>query len=67
MSLKKVHDEQPKEFNFSKTTLSQRVLVMEFKFNRKIKESIDSIMKQIPIRASRNSKYVNSIRAVTGI
>ena len=56
-----------KEFNFSKTTLSQRVLVMEFKFNRQIKESIDSIMKQIPIRASRNSKYVNSIRAVTGI
>ena len=40
---------------------------MEFKFNRQIKESIDSIMKQIPIRASRNSKYVNSIRAVTGI
>jgi len=40
---------------------------MEFKFSRKDRLEIDRLMNSIPIRSSRNSKYVNSIRAVTGI
>ena len=40
---------------------------MEFKFNRKDRLKIDKLMKNIPMRVSRNSKYVNSIRVVTVI
>lgn len=53
--------------NILKKTLSQRIIVMEFKFSRKDRLEIDNLMKSIPIRSSRNSKYVNSIRATTGI
>ncbi len=53
--------------NYLKKTLSQRIIVMEFKFSRKDRLEIDRLMDSIPIRSSRNSKYVNSIRAVTGI
>ena len=42
-------------------------MVMEFKFERKDRYRIEKLMNYIPIRSSRNSKYVNSIRAVTGI
>jgi hypothetical protein len=52
--------------NFNKKTLSQRILVMEFKFDRRERLRINKLMKYIPIRSSRNSKYVNSIRAVSG-
>ena len=52
--------------NLTKKTLTQRTVVMEFKFNRKDRLKIDKLMKNIPMRVSRNSKYVNSIRAVTG-
>ena len=40
---------------------------MEFKFERGNKNFVDELMKSVPIRSSRNSKYVNSIRAVTGL
>ena len=52
--------------NFKKKTFAQRILVMEFKFDRNSTKDINNLVKDIPIRASRNSKYVNSIRAVTG-
>ena len=54
-------------FNFRKKTYSQRIVVMEFKFERGNKNFVDELMKSVPIRSSRNSKYVNSIRAVTGL
>ncbi len=53
--------------NLKKKTLAQRIMVMEFKFERKDRYRIEKLMNYIPIRSSRNSKYVNSIRAVTGI
>ncbi len=53
--------------NFKKKTLTQRFLVMEFKFERKDRLKVEKLMNYIPMRSSRNSKYVNSIRAVTGI
>ena len=53
--------------NLKKKTLTQRFLVMEFKFDRKLIKEIGSLIKKVPLRSSRNSKYVNSIRAVTGI
>jgi hypothetical protein len=52
--------------NFNKKTFHQKSLVMEFKFDRKDRLKIDKLMKYIPMRSSRNSKYVNSIRAVSG-
>lgn len=52
--------------NLNKKTLNQRVLIMEFKFDRKERARINKLMKYIPMRSSRNSKYVNSIRAVSG-
>ena len=58
------HYESP---NLKKKTLTQRFLVMEFKFNRNSVNEISNLIKGVPIRSSRNSKYVNSIRAITGI
>ncbi|MDC1092788.1 VTC domain-containing protein [Pelagibacteraceae bacterium] len=52
--------------NLNKKTLNQRVLIMEFKFDRKERARINKLMNYIPMRSSRNSKYVNSIRAVSG-
>ncbi len=53
--------------NLDKKTLTQRIIVMELKFDRNFRDSLDELIKNVPIRSSRNSKYVNSIRAVTGI
>ena len=53
--------------NLKKDTFTQRILVMELKFDRSERGELDHLIGSIPIRASRNSKYVNSIRAVTGI
>ena len=63
-----VFDQRHYQFpNLKKKTLAQRFLVMEFKFNRNTINEISSLIKDVPIRSSRNSKYVNSIRAITGI
>ena len=42
-------------------------MVVEFKFNQNFNDEIIDICKNFPLRVSRNSKYVNAIRASAGI
>lgn len=53
--------------NLRRKTLTQRFVIMEFKFDRKNRSEAEKLMSYIPMRTSRNSKYINSIRAVTGV
>jgi len=54
--------------NITKNKYSQNYVVVEFKFNRTdlsiYQKMLDNFM---PIQLSKNSKYVNSLRAITGI
>jgi len=53
--------------NIKKNILTQPIVIVEFKFNRNDRKEAEELFENMPIRGSRNSKYVNSIRAVTGI
>lgn len=54
--------------NLNKKKIAQNYLAIEFKFNRKDLNFYKSILDDfIPIQLSKNSKYINSIRAVMGI
>jgi SPX domain protein involved in polyphosphate accumulation len=55
------------ELNLKKKTKIQNHLILEVKFERSNYRHIKNLLHNIPIRASRNSKYINSIRAVIGI
>ena len=52
--------------NLLNKIITQSTVVMEFKFDRDEKGHLKNLIKSVPIRSSRNSKYINSIRAVTG-
>ena len=45
----------------------QPIIIVEFKFDRNMESEMNKLMRGMPIRVSRSSKYINSIRAVTGI
>ena len=63
-----VYDQRYSLFpNIKKKTLTQPVVIVEFKFNRENRDEAEELFGNMPIRGSRNSKYVNCIRAVTGI
>ena len=63
-----VYDQRYSLFpNIEKKTLTQPVVIVEFKFNRDDRNEAEELFGNMPIRGSRNSKYVNCIRAVTGI
>ena len=55
------------ELNLKKKEIIQNYFILEVKFDRSCYNKIDTLLHNIPIRASRNSKYVNSIRAALGI
>ena len=55
------------ELNLKKKTKIQNHLILEVKFERSNYRHIENLLHNIPIRASRNSRYINSIRAVMGI
>tara|TARA_B110000037_G_C17045811_1_gene475632 strand:- start:358 stop:1047 length:690 start_codon:yes stop_codon:yes gene_type:complete len=55
------------ELNLKKTEIIQNYFILEVKFERSCYNKIETLLHNIPIRASRNSKYINSIRAVIGI
>ena len=62
-----VFDQRIKKIpNFSKKAFTQNMIVLEIKFDRKIRKKLNDFLNDMPIRVSRNSKYVNSIRAVNG-
>ena len=53
--------------NLKKEAIVQNYIILEVKFERTDYSKIESLLHNIPIRASRNSKYINSVRAVMGI
>ena len=55
------------ELNLKKKATIQNYFILEVKFERSYYNKIESLLHNIPIRASRNSKYINSMRAVIGI
>lgn len=65
----KIFDQRMYNFpNFKKRKLKQNYLVVEFKFNRKDLIYYKELLhKFIPIQISKNSKYINGLRAVMGI
>ena len=53
--------------NISRKTISQNYIVLEIKFDRKSRKDIENLISNIPIRISKNSKYINAFRSVYGI
>ncbi len=56
-----------KKVNLVKKTLIQKYVIVEFKFDRDSSHLSKEMLKTLPFRISRNSKYINSIRSVSGI
>ena len=56
-----------KKVNLTNKTLIQKYIVVEFKFHKNNIDLSKSMLKTLPFRISRNSKYINSIRSVSGI
>ena len=56
-----------KKINLKNKTLTQKYIVVEFKFDRKNASLSKKMLESLPFRISRNSKYINSIRSVSGI
>ena len=52
--------------NFKFKNYTQDHLVIEFKFNKEDKILLNDLDINIPIKASRNSKYINGVRSVVG-
>ena len=57
---------QRSTMNITKRAVIPDNLVIEVKFDRKYHNTAASVIHGIPIRSSRNSKYINSINAVSG-
>lgn len=55
-----------KKPNFTFENYTQDYLVIEFKFNKEDKMYLNDLDINIPIKASRNSKYINGVRSVLG-
>jgi hypothetical protein len=64
----KIYDQRLtfKKPNFKFKNYTQDYLVVEFKFNKDDKKLLNDLDINIPIKASRNSKYINGVRAVLG-
>ena len=52
--------------NFKFKNFTQDYLVIEFKFNKEDKVFLNDLDINIPIKASRNSKYINGVRSILG-
>ena len=55
------------KINLKHHHLMPKNIIMEVKFEKKLKKIANSLLKNIPIRQNKNSKYVNSLRIVSGI
>ena len=53
--------------NFNKKANLPKTLVLEVKFDRKDQEYASDVIQGIPIRVSRNSKYIVGVRAMKGM
>ena len=62
-----VWDQRFKPFpNFKNQANLPPALVVEVKFDRNVRELASQILEDIPLRASRHSKYISGVRAVHG-
>lgn len=52
--------------NFKFKNYTQDYSVMEFKFNKEDKILLNDLDISVPIKASRNSKYINGVRSIIG-
>ena len=52
--------------NYKFKNFTQDYLVIEFKFNKEDKIFLNDLDINIPIKASRNSKYINGVRSILG-
>jgi len=52
--------------NFRFKNYTQDYSVMEFKFNKEDKILLNDLDISVPIKASRNSKYINGVRSILG-
>ena len=52
--------------NFKFKNYTQDYSVMEFKFNKEDKILLNDLDISVPIKASRNSKYINGVRSILG-
>ena len=55
-----------KKPNLTKKNFTQEYTVVEFKFNKEDKILLNDLDINIPIKASRNSKYINGVRSILG-
>jgi len=63
-----VWDQRYKRYpNLAKKTNIPKTLVVEVKFDRKDQEYASEIIQGIPLRVSRNSKYIVGVRAMKGM
>ena len=53
--------------NFIHRANLPQTLVVEFKFSRNNRDLASRILQGFPIRVSRHSKYINGVRAISGI
>ena len=64
----KIYDQRfYKKVNLTNKALIQKYIIVEFKFDRKDNHLSKIMLKTLPFRISRSSKYINSIRSVSGI
>ena len=64
----KVYDQRLRsKINLSNKTLIQKYIIVEFKFDRNNSSVSKKMLGSLPFRISRNSKYINAVRSVSGI
>ena len=64
----KIYDQRlHKKVNLINKALIQKYIIVEFKFDRKNASLSKKMLESLPFRISRNSKYINAIRGVSGI
>jgi hypothetical protein len=64
----KIYDQRfYKKVNLTNKALIQKYIIVEFKFDRNNSHLSKMMLKTLPFRISRSSKYINSIRSVSGI
>jgi len=51
--------------NFEKRALLPDTIVIEIKFDREYRELVSDIVKTMPVRVSRHSKYMNAVNAIS--
>ena len=63
-----VYDQTRQPFpNYSLKTNTPKIFVLEVKFPRELRDEASTIIRDIPIRASRHSKYIAGFHSINGL